>query len=253
MRPNMPEAQAVAMQAEPPRMGELRRVVSILFWEPGAGFADVARRPLCWAPIVLIVVTALAYMYLVSQRVGWEQVVRDGVAASQQMQNMSASDRERVIAQQTKFTGIFAYVGAAVGTPISVTVIAGVVMLLFTVFLGGQARFGQLFGVVSYAQLPSVIFMAIASLVLYLKSPADFDIQNPVALNVGFYLPESIPKWVVSIGNSIDLFSFWIMALIVIGLRATDPKASRSSALIAVLAPWTLYVFGKACWSAFMN
>ncbi|HWR53258.1 MAG TPA: YIP1 family protein [Bryobacteraceae bacterium] len=249
----MPEAQAVAMQAERPRMGEIRRVLTILFWEPGAGFADVARRPICWVPILLVVMCAMTYMYLVSQRIGWEQVVRTGAAASEQFQNMPAVDRERVIAQQSKFVGIFAYAAAAVGTPISSLVVAGVVMLLFTVFLGGQARFGQLFGVVSYAQLPHIISMAISSVVLHLKAPADFDMQNPLALNVGFYLPESLPKWVVGIGSSIDLFSFWIIALIVIGLRATDPKASRSTALISILAPWALYVFGKAAWSALMS
>lgn len=234
-------------------MGELRRLIGILFWEPAAGFADVARRPRCWLPLLLVIVSALTFVYMVSQRVGWEQIVRDAASASEQIQNMPAADRERVIAQQAKFAGIAAYVGAAVGTPISVTVIAGALMLFFTVFLGAQARFGQLFGVVAYAQLPSIIYMAIASLVLHLKSPADFDIQNPVALNLGFYLPESLPKWLVGIGTSVDLFSFWMIALMVIGLRAVDPKASRSTAVMSVVAPWAVYVLVKAAWSAMMN
>lgn len=231
-------------------MSEIRRLVSLLFWEPGAAFADIVRRSRWWVPMLLIIIGALGYTYMLSQRIGWETMIRDRLAQSQQVQSMPAADRERIVEQQSRYAGIFAYVGAAVGTPISVLVIAGAITLVFTLFLGGRARFGQVFGIIPYAQLPGLLSMGLMAVVLQLKSPEDYDVQNPVGLNVGFYLPDSIPGWIVSVANSIDLVSFWVIALLVIGLRAIDPKASRGTALSAVLLPWAVYVFGKAAFAA---
>ncbi len=232
-------------------MNEVRRIFSLLFWEPGAAFADIVRRPRWPVPIILIILGALAYTYLLSQRIGWESLVRDRVANSQQVQNMPAADRERLIEQQARYAGVVAYVGGVVGTPVSLLVIAGAITLMFSVFLGGNAKFRQVFGVTAYAQLPYLLFMALAVMVLYLKPPGDFDVQNPVGLNVGFYIPsDAAPAWLISIATSIDLVTLWVMALIVIGLRKIDIKAARGTALSAVLLPWAVWVLGKAAFAA---
>ncbi len=153
----------------------------------------------------------------------------------------------RLVAQQAKFWGIFAYVGAVAGTPIFALITAAVLLLFFTLFLGGRAKFGKIFGVVAYAQLPSLLSMAAMIVVMRLKAPEDYDLQNPIGLNVGFYLPhDSLPKWLISLAGSIDLMSFWMIALLAIGLAAVDPKSPRSRAWTAVLLPWGIYVLGKA-------
>lgn len=246
----MSEAQAVAPQPDKPQMSEIRRLFALLFWEPGNAFADIVKRPRWWVPMILLVACAMAYMYLVSAQVGWEQVVRDSISQSSQVQNMPAADLERLVQQQTRITSIVAPVGAVLGTPISMLLYAAVILLFFSVFLGGNAKFKEVFGVTAYAQLPGMVYAALGAIVLQLKPPEDFDIQNPVGLNIGFYLPESMPKALISFATSLDLISFWIMLLIVIGLRKIDRKASVGKAWAAVLAPWLIYVLGKTAISA---
>ncbi len=231
-------------------MNELRRIFGLLFWEPGNAFADIVRKSRWWAPMLLMIVCVGVYMYLVGAHVGWEQVVREGITRSSQAQNMSAADIDRIVQQQAKYTGIIAPVGAVLGTPIGALLVAGVLTLFFSVFMGGNAKFKEIFGITPYAQLPGLVYIALSSLVLFLKPAEDFDLNNPVGLNIGFYLPESVPKWLVSMGTSIDLISFWTMLLFVIALRKIDRKASVGKAWGAILLPWLIYVLGKSALAA---
>jgi hypothetical protein len=52
-----------------------------------------------------------------------------------------------------------------------------------------------------------------AQSVLFLVPPDNYDIQNPVAFNIGAYLdPQSTPKAIYSLASSMDLFTFWRIA-----------------------------------------
>ena len=65
---------------------------------------------------------------------------------------------------------------------------------------------------------------------------------NPLAFNVGAYLPSETAAWLKTLGSSLDVFSFWIMALIAIGISATARKVSFGKALVGVMIPWGIYV-----------
>lgn len=246
----MSEAQAVAQQADKPQMSEVRRLFALLFWEPGNAFADIVRKPRWWVPMILLMACAMAYMYLVSVQVGWEHVVRDSISRSSQVQNMPAADLERLVQQQTKITAVGAPLAAVLGTPVSILVYAAVILLFFSVFLGGNAKFKEIFAITTYAQLPGLFHAALGIIVMQFKAPEEFDIQNPVGLNIGFYLPESMPKALISFAGSLDLITFWIMLLIVIGLRKIDRKASVGKAWAALLMPWLIYVLAKSALAA---
>lgn len=44
------------------------------------------------------------------------------------------------------------------------------------------------------------------------------DLDNPLAANVGAILPDDSAKWLMALGKSIDLFSFWTLILLAIGV-----------------------------------
>jgi hypothetical protein len=144
-----------------------------------------------------------------------------------------------------------AYVAPIVGTPIAVMVIGGVMMLIFNMMKGYGLKFGQHVGVVAYSMLPGIISSVLTILLLYLKSPDEINIQNPLAFNVGAFLnAETTSKGLLAFANSLDLFSFWVMALMATGYAVAKPKATFGSAFLPILAAWALMIVCKVGWVA---
>lgn len=227
-------------------MSEFARMTGI-FFDPKPAFADIAARPGWWAPLVLLIVLAMGYVFTYSQRVGWERFMRQTLESNPRTQNLSAEQREQAIAMQTKIASIFGYVGAAVGVPIYTLAVAGVMLFVFNTMLGAALTFRKVFGITCYSALTGVVGTALAILVMFLKNPEDFDLRNPTAFNVGAFLdPQTTPKFLHSVGTSLDLFSIWTILLLATGLSVAGRKVSWSKALIAVIVPWILWIVLKS-------
>ena len=186
-------------QSEPEsRMSELGRLTNV-FFEPSRAFADIAERPRPWAPLAVSVVMALVFMIAFSQRVGWERFAHQTMESAPQMQNMPPEQRERAVAMQLKIMPVMGYVGAVLGSPVTALVVAGVLLLMFKVFMGAGITFKQMFGITAYSFLPGVVGGIAAMVVMFLKDPDEFNLQNPTAFNLGaFFNPESTAKWKIA-------------------------------------------------------
>jgi hypothetical protein len=230
-------------------MSEGARLLNV-FVEPRPAFEDIAARPGWWVPMTLIVACVLAYMLAFSSHVGWERYMRQQFESSPRAQNMSPEERERAIEMQVKFGAPIGTAVAVLAQPVVMLVTAGVLLFVFTNVLSSTLKFRQVFGVVSYASLPQIVGLGAATLVMFLKDPSDFDLKNPAGFNLGFYLnPHSVPAWLVSLGNSIDVFSFWVILLLATGLAVAARKPWKT-ALGGVLAPWAVLVLLKVGWAA---
>jgi hypothetical protein len=247
--PTIPDA-AAQVPALP--MSEGGRLVNV-FVDPKPAFADIAARPSWWVPMVLIVVCSLAYILLFSSHCGWEHFMRQQFEQSPKAQNMAPEDRERAIQMQLKFGPPFGIAIAVIAAPISMLVTAGVFMFIFTNMMGAVVRFKQALAVVAYASLPQVVATAANVLVMFLKDPTDFDLKNPAGYDLGFYLdPHAVPAWLVSLGSSIDVFSFWVILLMATGMAAVTRKR-WTTALTGVLIPWGVFVLLKVGWTAIFS
>jgi hypothetical protein len=76
-----------------------------------------------------------------------------------------------------------------------------------------------------------------------------FNLSNPVGTNIGFFLPADSPKWLMTLGTSIDLFWLWGLVLVGIGL-AVVAKVKRSSGLAAVFGWWILLLILRVGYAA---
>jgi hypothetical protein len=81
------------------------------------------------------------------------------------------------------------------------------------------------------------------------KSPDDIDINNLSPFNIGFYLSDKVPKWILALAGSIDLFYLWVIALLAAGF-AVATKKPWLTCLWGVLLPWAVYVLLKVGWAA---
>ncbi len=232
-------------------MGELDRLVGVLF-DPKPAFADIAQRPRPWAPLVLLSLLSIVCIVLFSQRVGWEQVVRKAIESNPKaMERIPADQREQVIQQQAKVSAIFGYVFWVVGTALFGLLLAAFYVFVFIVLAGADVRFMQSFGIVCYAMLPRGLLAILAMVLMYIKDPADFDIQHPAATNIGVFLdPNTMPAWVVSVASSVDIFAIWGMILLAVGYSAAARKMSWGRAFGWVLGTWLFWLLlvGLGSW-----
>ena len=224
----------------PKPMNEASRLIGV-FVSPGSTFPDIVRRPRWWIPMILLgimaTVTAIAY----GRHVGWERVVRQTIERSPRMDQLSAQQREQAISAATRLASYAGY-AAGVNGALSILIVSAVLIFLFNVLMSADLKFPSVMGIVGYSFLPFLISGALTMVVMFMKDPDDFDIQRPLAFNLGAFLPDSTPRWAIVGASSIDLFSFWIIALMAIGISSSVRKISFTKAFITILFPWAIVV-----------
>ncbi len=234
--------------APAPEKSEFARLTGVLV-DPKPAFGDIAAHPRWWPPVVVVIAVSLVFLYAFSQRVGWEQFMRQTIESNSRTQNLPAEQRERLIEQQTAVASKLGYVGAIVGTPIYLLAAAGVLLFIFRLILGAQLTFRQVFAVTAYSALTGVVASLLALLVMFLKPAEDFNLQNPLAFNVGAYLdPQTTGKFAHSLATSVDAFSIWTILLLATGLAVAAPKLTWSKALVGVAVPWLVLILVKGVW-----
>jgi hypothetical protein len=244
---NMTPENAAAVEPQPAGMGEFSRIVGV-FFEPSKTFADIAQRPGWIVPMVLVILAAIGAVAVMSQRIGWERILRHQMETNTRMQQMTPEQKEQSLAVQMKFASVGSYAGVIAGVPIVNLVVAAVLLGIAGGIMSGGMRFKQVFAVVCYSGLPGVISAILTIVVIFLKNPDDFNYQNALAFNVGAFLdPNATSKFVYSLAGSLDLFVIWTILLMATGLKAAaGKKLTFTGALVAVVAPWAVVVLGKA-------
>ena len=224
----------------PKPMSEASRIIGV-FVSPGSTFPDIVRRPRWWIPMILIGIMATITSIAYGRHVGWEKVVRQAIERNPRMDQLSAQQREQAIATGTR---IASYAGYAAGLngAVLIVVVAAVLILLFNVLMAADLKFPSLMGIVGYSYLPFLISGALTLVVMFMKDPEDFDIQRPLAFNLGAFLPDSTPRWAIVGAGSFDLFSFWVIALMAIGISSSVRRISFTKAFVTILFPWALVV-----------
>jgi len=240
-----------AVAPAPAGMGEFSRITGV-FFDPKKTFEDIAKRPTWIVPVVLIMIAALAVSMTMAQRIGWERIVRHGMEASSRAQQMTPEQREQGVAMGVKIASIMGYVGI-IFVPVVDVIMAGVLLLSAWIFSAG-VRFKQVFSVVCYASLTGLISSILTIVVLFLKNPDEVNVQNALAFNPAAFMDPDRSKGLYSLATSLDLFSFWTILLMAVGLKAAaGKKLSFGGAVFVVVLPWAVYVLGKSAWAGFMS
>jgi hypothetical protein len=231
-------------------MTELGRLFGV-FFEPGKVFADLAARPRWIAPMLISILVGLALVYAISSHIGWEPTIRQTIASNPQTADLPADQREKAIATGAKFASIFGWVGALLGAPVSVLLIAAVLTGLFNGLLGTELKFAQTFAITAYALLVRALLTALLILLVYLKPPEDFNIQISPFSPAAYMNRLETPKWLMSLAGSLDLFTIWAIILLAIGFSVAAKKLSFTKSLTAIATPWLIWVVGMMALQSF--
>src|SRR5258706_4917311 len=145
-----PALTSINEQSGPPPMSEAGRLAGI-FFSPGKAFADIARRPRWWVPVLLIAILGTVYINAFTQRVGWESVIRKALEQTPNGQNMTAEQRQQAITVGARIYQYFGYGGSAVGTLVYIFVVAVIMLFLFDTLMSAGVGLKRMMAIVAYS------------------------------------------------------------------------------------------------------
>ena len=225
----------------PPKVNHVARLLGV-FHSPGETFADIAKAPTFWLPMLLLTVLGAATFIAAAQRIGPEQLVRKEMARF--ADRIPPERLQEAVDRSVRFFWT-RYAAVFVVSPIIFLAAAGVILILANFVFGGSSSFKQMVAVVTHGWLPGGLSALVGIVVIFLKAPEDIDLQNLIAANLGVIVPSETSKFLHAVATSLDLFVFWQIFLIATGVAATA-KLSFTKSLIAVLIPWVLLVLIKS-------
>jgi hypothetical protein len=219
-------ATAAAQVPEAPS-NSFTRILGV-FFNPKETFASIARRPTWLAPVILSCIVSLALIAVFGNKVGWQRAVERNIQnnpiTARQMDQLSPEQRQQSINVQVKIFPYIFYASGIAGPFIFTLILAALFLGLFKLGYGSQVDIKQSMGIVAYAFMPRILYALVGILVIFLKDPAQVDIQNLLASNPGALLSTDTARWLVVLATQFDFFTFWIMLLLAIGYSATNPK-----------------------------
>jgi Yip1 domain len=226
------------------------RIFGALF-SPKKTFAQIAERPSWLAPLLLMAILGTVVGAMLNTKMNWGDYIRHKAEESPRFAQLSEEQKDQALAPQVKFWSKFSYGIGAVVVPISALFFALIYWGAFNLFSGAVLRYGSAFGITAHAFLPTTIQSILAMVILPLKSYGDVDPESIVATNVKAFLSEGSPKWLGSLGSSLDLFWIWCMVLTAIGFTAANPKKIKpGTAYSVVFGLWGVWVLAKVAWAA---
>ncbi len=217
-------------------------------FNPNETFADIARVPSWLAALIFLTITGLAVSAVLAQRVDWKEVSRKQIEkskfAASQLERLPEDQRQRAFDQAAARGKTMRYVRGSIGSLLLIFIMGGIYLAAFKIGgLGVALKFSHARAIVAHAYLPLGIKELIGIPIVLLKDPSAIDPENFVASNLAAFLPGDSPLWQMALGASVDLFTFWCMALLAIGFCAFNPKKMPlGKAIGVVIAVYAIFV-----------
>ena len=229
---------------EPPAKNSFQRIAGVLF-APAETFRDIARKPDILVPLLLILIVTYVTIALTVPRMDWDAVVaQQEEAMRKQNPNMSDADMERM-AKITKAGGtVFSYVLPLLFVA-WYAIMAGVLLLACRLF-GGEGNYKQAFSATVYAWMP-MLLAGILGTVVVLARGGLIDpqaMQTLVKSNPSFLVDIKEQPILFSLLSSFDIFTIWLLILLVIGFAALS-KLSKAKVAAIVISLWLVTVVLK--------
>jgi hypothetical protein len=232
--PSLPPVEIAV--SEPVPLSQGARIINT-FVAPSKTFFDLRRSAAWWAPFLLLVIVGFIFSYGVGQKIGFskaaENILQTRPRQWDRIQNMKPEDRERTMLAATKQTMITSYAFPLINL-ILLLIIAGVLYATFTFAANAKVSYKVALAIVVYASLPGALKYLLATITLFAGiSPDTFNMQNPLATNLGILFNPVDNPVLYAASSMIDIFMIWTLILTAIGFTCVS-KVKRGTALSIV-------------------
>jgi len=211
---------------------------------------DIVRKPSWIVPVAILTFLSVLVCISINQRTNWRDFISQQIEKSSRASQLSPEQKEQQIDAGAKYAPYATYIFGIPGAFVLVLIVALIMMGAYNLLAGANVNYTTSLGIVSHAFVPSIISSVIFLLILYLKAPGTVDLENPVATNIGAFLPEDSAKWLAKLYTSIDIFSFWTLVLIAMGFAAANSKKLKGSrAYTIAFTVWVTFVVIRVAWA----
>ncbi len=232
---------------EKPPPNAFKNLFGVIF-SPQATFEAISRKPRWLLPFLLYLGLMFLYIYSLVHMMGFEKFMRSTLGSNPTDQKVQQIEQFIKMVDEKPGMAAFLYINPAVIGLLFPVVLAGILLLVVTL-TGGTSSFKKVLSVIVHISFATTLVTTIFSVgPLLISGDFDrFDIQNPIASNVGFFLnPAEMNKFIYSLAGSIDLLSFWMIFLLATGLTAASENLKKKTAYICLIVLWAVWILGKA-------
>lgn len=226
------EVPASQPAAAAPKSSGFQRIIGVLF-SPNETFASIARQPDWIVPIAVILIVALAAGIVFAQRVDFTAPVRE----SMEQKNLPQDQIDRAVRITAAASKIFSYLSPIVSV-VFLLIIAAILLVAFRLF-GGEGDFRQAFSVTCYAWMPGVIKSVILTIIVAARGASALDLATLIRSNLAFLTTLKANPLLFVVLSKLDVFTFWLLALFVIGF-AHVAKFSKAKSAAIVISLWVV-------------
>lgn len=224
---------AMPVESEP-ALNEGQRLL-YTFTTPSQTMQDLRRNASWWVPWLILSVLSLGFSFAVEKRIGWKQIVETQIQknpkAAEKMEKVPADQRDKIMKVQVNITKGISY-GIPVMLLVIAAVIAGVLLGMFNFGFGAKLRFAELMAVTFYSWLVGIVQTLLMLIVMFVVQPEQFDIQNAVATNLGYFVPPT-SVFLRSLLSAFDIVTVWEIAIMAIGISVLS-KIKKGTAFTAI-------------------
>jgi len=218
-----------------PQPGLFARIIGVLL-TPRATYAAVAAKPRSLGVmLVVILVFGITQGVFLSSELGQKLALDQQVKAMEAFGVNVTDQMYDQLEQGMKRSAITGPIGTAIFLPIGIAIEAGILLMVFSLMMGGDAKFKHVYAVVTH----SSVVVAVAQVFNVALSYASGKLAGA---NLGIFVPMLDEKNVVTLFlGSIDLFYVWATISLAIGLavlykRRTGPIATVLLGIYVVIA-----------------
>jgi len=222
------------------------RLMAGSLWSPGAAFREILEaRARPWVPMAIHILFGVMLVAAIISRVDLGELLL--AQAAQQGSTMPAEQRETA-AEFLNSPVLMLLVAAApvLFVPLMFFVVAGVYFGMFLIF-GSTARYGQYLSLLTYAYTPQILNSCVLMALVFVSRPTSLDPSmlggvSPAIL-ITVEAGTTTPGPLFAAASSLNLFTLWVLALLVIAFRGlVSRRTSTAAVAVGVVIPWVVYV-----------
>jgi hypothetical protein len=235
---------------EPPG-GFFQNLIDVYF-APREAFGRIVRNPAWIFPAIALLVVSAASTGVFMSKVDPREFTQRQMEefGGKRWEEAPAEAKAQSIDAQVKFMSVTRWVRVALGTPIVLLAVAGVLLFVFRFFYGAEVVFKQSLAIAAWSLLAvDLLSSPLRLLVMWLKEDWNIEPQLALQASPAALLDPSVPKWQWALLSVPDIFSLWLVFLLATGF-AVASRRTTSSAIWGVGIPWLIVSLGGVAMAA---
>ncbi|HEU4889591.1 MAG TPA: Yip1 family protein [Thermoanaerobaculia bacterium] len=220
-----------------------QRIAGVLF-APAETFQDIARRPDVLGPLLFILVVGYLSTAVLMPKLDLSTMLTQ---QAEKMRERDSNMSDEQIAQMERITAAGAKVMFWVFPVLFVlwyVIVAGALLLAFKL-MDGEGTFKQAFSVTLYSWMPMVLLGILSTIIALARGSFDPVMAATIVKSNPAFLADMKEQPVLfALLSSLDLFTIWMLALLIVGCAAMA-KTSKTKAAAIVISLWIALTVAK--------